>query len=144
MNYYEFTRNPNIFKDTNWGSHEEYKPANLPSDEIVKNRNGFIEQHNIVCVKKFPKATDKRNVDHSETYEDEWGWIVHVYSQHPMCWREQLPMYKTIKPIYALNLDSKMRKYETAKSKKILMNDILRDIPDDVAKIINSFLKKCR
>ena len=121
---YELTKYQKIFKDTYWGTFETYVGYPLP--EIVSNRNAFIQTHNIVAQKKphaaFYRIMREGNytqlMDHCESYEDDKGRLVHVYSKHPNG-LVPVPFYERIPPIYALDQHTMIRKYETAKSKRL-------------------------
>lgn len=139
MRYYEMTKYPRIYKHSYWGSFDA--KSDKPDEGTVENRNAFIENHHIVTYKRLTHSQSYKNktdADHQEAYEDKWGRIVQVYSQYET---KPHPLYKTMKPIYALDQVSGYRKIETRKSKSILMKQVFRNIPDndDVVKYIKSF-----
>jgi len=121
---YEITNHPKIFKHTYWGKFETYPGYPLP--EIVSNRNDFIREQCIVKQKDphanfyhiMREGNYSQLMDHSESYEDDMGRLVHVYSKHPNG-LVPIPHYVRIKPIYATDQHTMMRKYETAKSKRM-------------------------
>lgn len=140
MRYYEQTKYPNIYKYTYWGNFSA--KGDKPDKGTVENRNTFIEAHQIVAYKRLSPTQSnkyKTEADHQESYEDKLGRIVQVYSEHHS---KKYPMYKPMKPIYALDQNSGFRKIETRKSKTLLMKQIFRNIPDDVAKYIKTYLKR--
>ena len=137
MRYYETTNYPNIYKNSYWGNFDV--EADRPEKEVIQNRNAFIENHQIVVHKRLTMTQyDKyrTEADHQETYEDKLGRIVQVYSEHNS---KKYPIYKPMKPIYALDQVSGYRKIETRKSKNILMKKVFHNIPDDVVKYIKKF-----
>jgi hypothetical protein len=120
---HEITEYSKIFKDTYWGNFQTRE--NYPRPEIVNNRNDFIKEHDIVAV-KFPTEKiywseiepHKNNMDHVEFYRDKIGRVVCVYSSEPGRYKS-VPGYEKIKPIYAVDQDTMIRKYETPKSKRL-------------------------
>jgi hypothetical protein len=139
MRYNETTKYPNIYKHSYGGNFDVV--ADKPVKEVIRNRNAFIDDHRIVAYKRLTKSQYhkyKIEADHQENYEDELGRIVQVYSDHHS---KKYPIYKPMKPIYALDQVSGFRKIETRKSKNILMKQVFQKIPDDVVKYIHKYLK---
>jgi len=150
MKNYEVTDYPKIYKGVYWGNHTMYEGRPLCA-EILKNRNDFIKEHGIVAQKDasgsfhYNKIETKnfytQLMDHEESYEDALGRIVYVYSKHPNGIKP-IPLYRQIKPIYATEQHTMMRKYETPKSTRLLMKAVYKALPDDVVGLISSFIKK--
>jgi hypothetical protein len=141
MKYYELTEYPHIFKYCYWGNFSATFGIK-PDKGTVENRNAFIKEHQIVSHRRFTSTEYRKNkteADHQEIYEDKLGRIIQVYSEH---YSKKYPMYKPMKPIYALDQQSGYRKIETRKSKNILMKQVFHNIPDEVVKYINTFIKK--
>ena len=118
--YYQETEYPKIYKNSYWGSHQS--PQERLTDEIIQNRNDFIKQFKIKKYKtptiaqwhKYEQEFQHQEIDHKEYYEDIYGRLICVCSQHDPC-----SSYIHMKPIYHSNQWSGYKIIETKKSKNV-------------------------
>jgi hypothetical protein len=145
--YYQLTDYPHIYGNTYWGSSTIKKRYTLdtPNLEIIKNRNDFIKRFKITKYKKLTLLQwekDQRErpssliIDHKEYYENINGCMILVCSQY-----NPYPLFKQMKPIYALDQWSGYQIVETTKSKKLLMKQIFDKFPPEISKYIQEYLK---
>jgi len=69
MRYYDYTKYPSIYKNSYWGNHRGRGDA--PDQEIIKNRNEFITNHNVKSYKSTKIA--KKKLEHIFILGDEKG-----------------------------------------------------------------------
>ena len=144
--YYQSTDYPDIYKHSYWGSHTTTDKS--PNTEIIKNRNEFIKRFQIAKYKRLTLPQWYKHehehpanlfIDHKEYYEDIYGRMIYVCSQH-----NPYPLYKQMKPIYASNQWSGYQIVETTKSKKLLMKQIFDKFPPEISKYIQTYLPKSK
>ena len=116
---YQFTEYPILFKNVWWGLCGDYR-GEIAHPDIVSNRNAFIKEHNIVAHKLATKRLllkqilpDIKNNSY-ESYEDGRGRIVIICNNDkintPSTWTQ-------INPLFTLDGQTTIHKYETDKSK---------------------------
>ena len=166
MAYYQLTKYPDIYCSSYWGGHTPNKFD--PKTEIIQNRNSFARKFQLVPRGNISSSVQEKhryNADHQEMYEDKWGRLIQVCSQHSSreavddrmyrgqrivnCeymdyrWKTKtIPPFipfKPTPPLYNLEQSSFYRIIETPKSKKKLLQMIFRNIPEDVVKYIRTF-----
>ena len=145
LSYYKLTDYPKIYAYTYWGSHRADNYNLGLNLEIIKNRNDFIKRFQIIKYKKITSSQFYKDqcekhgslrIDHQEYYEDIYGRTIYVGSQHI-----PYPLYKQMKPIYAIDQWSGYQIVETTKSKKLLMKQIFDKFPPEISKYIQGYLK---
>jgi hypothetical protein len=166
MACYQLTEYPEIYRQSYWGG---YTPRKYDSNaQIIQNRNAFARKFQLVPRGNISHTIQEKhryNADHQEMYEDKLGRFIQVYSQHSCreviddrmyrgqrivnCeyldsrWkRKTIPPFVPFKPtpsLYSLDQQSGYRIIETPKSKKILLQMVFQNIPEDVVKYIRTF-----
>ena len=136
MRYCDTTKYPKIYSDSYWGT-----CRGIPHQDIIDSRNQFVEDYGITKYKTSFYKMYVNGLDHQEFYEDNKGRIVHIFSCNPNGLNKDISSFKIIKPIYNRDQITGMRKFETQKSKKILMSSIFNYIPDEIVKHINSYIE---
>ena len=75
MKVAELTKYPKIFKNIYWGVSDSEGNEGPSSDEIIENRNAFVEEFNIIRTKRILKTIDEdlnlgnyNEFDHIESY----------------------------------------------------------------------------
>jgi len=167
MSYSQLTEYPEIYKRSYWGGHTPSKYDDRT--EIIQNRNAFARKFQLVPRKEISYTFQEKYryyADHQEIYEDKWGRVIQLYSQHYLCgeakddrryrgqrienceyydarWKKKtIPPFipfKPTPPMYAPDQVSGYRIIETPRSKNILLKMIFQNIPEDVVKYIRSF-----
>jgi hypothetical protein len=85
MKYYEKTKYPAIYKNVYWGWFDTAKEKY--SEEIINNRNQFIERNNIKGTCHFKSLSERSNwfqceLDHKEMYRGRDDRIFLLYSNY--------------------------------------------------------------
>jgi hypothetical protein len=135
---------PRIFKESYWGTFKEHvtdgEGHDFPAASVVEARNRFVAEHGIVRYKNMPELRIKE-LDHQEFYVDKEKRIVHIYSQG----RKYLyPGFRLNAPLYTPSQLTGLRKVETTASKNKLMKTLFSRFQDDVAELIQQYLKPKR
>jgi hypothetical protein len=140
MNHRDHTIKPGFYDNIYWG-HAGGTPRER---KILMNRDGFIASSGMVGSRRrrtrwesddLNYARNNYKIDHIELYEDKDGENYQVCSQHPgslrisedeMRWEG----WSKIRPIYAMNQISWMRKVDEKKIKgRTHIRDALRTLP---------------
>tara|TARA_R110002167_G_scaffold1184_2_gene5053 strand:+ start:73 stop:516 length:444 start_codon:yes stop_codon:yes gene_type:complete len=143
MYYYEHTDFPNIYQHVYWGRFaNDIKKYDITS-KIIHARNWFILHYKIISYKSCPDnlcgLRQELRLDHTETYEDELGRIVYIYSMNDL---RDVIGFTNIPSMYALDQQTGVRIIETRKSKRKMIQYIKSKVPDDIIPIIKSYLGK--
>ena len=101
MRFFETTKYPQIFERTYWGRFDV--ESNLRDDEIIENRNAFVEEFDIV--KRYHPAysvslhnTSKFPVDHAEYYMTSDKKVIFINSPYG---QKSIPDMTVYKKLYA-------------------------------------------
>lgn len=145
MRLSELTKFNSIYKKTYWGNFDKHiNNEEIANKQIIAARDWFILKHKIVkcvaCPRKYSDFRHKLNLDHTEYYEDNLGRFIYLYSITSIL--VQPKDFTIIHSMYSEDQTTGIKIFETAKSKKQLYKKIKERIPDDVVKIVNSYLLK--
>jgi hypothetical protein len=138
------TNYESIYKNVYWGTFIASRNKDITIPSIIHARNWFILKYKIVknkdCLQKYRELRRDLDLDHTEYYEDIHGRFIYIYSMHRSY--PQVDGFTTIYSMYAQDQKTGIKIFETTKSKKKLYKKIMKQIPDDIVNIINSYLSK--
>jgi len=125
---YELTKYPKKFQHTYWG----HSPAEHTNQEIIKNRNLFVEKFNIKMITysyRFQELYSRThlNIDHPEIYRTKSRQIVFIFSNYegdnPDDIVENMGFEKYV-PFYSEGVDTFIRLFETEIELNLLIKDV--------------------